>query len=40
MDPNQQDIMMFRDGDDILCLVPFVIDLDDLEDSEGAPTPK
>jgi hypothetical protein len=38
VDPNQQDIMMFRDGDEILCFAPFVLDLDDFEDSEGTPT--
>jgi hypothetical protein len=36
VDPNQQDIMMFRDGDEILCFAPFVLDLDDSEDSEGS----
>ena len=35
VDPNQQDIMMFRDGDEILCLAPFILELDDLEDSDG-----
>ena len=35
MDPNQQDIMMFRDGDEILCFAPFVLDLDEIEDLEG-----